>query len=189
MWLSSSLRGPLESAAGSSSTREAMRNILMVVCTLALVLAPAWTQNQKPENKGWDELLPPGNGRDTVMTACVTCHGIKTVVNARKDRAAWQKAVNDMIQRGAPVFPEEIEPLNQYLAKAFSADAPKLVNVNTATAEELAKVPGIKPELAKRLVEARTKSGPFKNADELRQAAALDKSEFESIRYLLKYSE
>lgn len=166
-----------------------MRNPLVVTAMLALMLAPAWAQNQKPENKGWDELLPPGNGRDTVLTACVTCHGLKAVVNGRKDHAGWQKTVDDMIQRGAPVFPEEIDPMTAYLAKAFPADAPNLVNANTATVEELAKLPGVKPELAKRVVDARAKFGPFKSAEELRQAAGLDKTEFEAVRYLLKYSE
>lgn len=166
-----------------------MRKSFWVIAIVATMLAPVWTQNQRPENKGWDELLPPGEGRDTVMTACVTCHGLKSVVNGRKDRAGWQKTVDDMIQRGAPVFPEEIEPMTAYLAKAFPAEMPKLVNANTATVEELSKLPGVGPELAKRIVDAREKSGSFKTADELRQAAALAKTEFETIRYLLKYSE
>lgn len=159
------------------------------VAGVALMLAPVWAQTPQPENKGWDELLPPGNGRETVTTACVECHGLKTVVNGRKDRAGWQKAVDDMIQRGAPVFPEEIDPLTSYLAKAFPLDMPKLVNANTATLEELSKLPGVTPEIAKRVVEARARVGSFRSGEELRQAAGLDQSAFEAIRYFLKYAE
>jgi competence protein ComEA len=166
-----------------------MRKPLLVLAMLAAMLAPAWTQTQKPENKGWDELLPPGDGRDAVLTACVTCHGLKAVVIGRKDRAGWQKTVDDMIQRGAPVFPEEIDPITAYLAKVFPAEMPSPINANTATAEELTKLPGVTPEVARRLIDARVKFGPFKSAEEMRQAVGLDKSEFEAIRYLLKFSE
>ena|SRR5437763_7157092 len=161
--------------------------LLLALCLLALPLGSA--QSQKPENKGWDQLLPPGKGREIVLNSCTTCHGLKIVVHGRKSGADWQKAVNDMIQRGAPVFPEEIEPLDQYLAKAFAAEMPKPVNVNTAPRAELEKLPGMKPELAARLLEARGKVGPFKNAEELRRNVKFDDAEFEAVRYLLKYAD
>jgi competence ComEA-like helix-hairpin-helix protein len=41
------------------------------------------------------------------------------------------------------------------------------VNLNTANAEELAKVPGITPELAKAIVEYRAGSGAFKTPEDL----------------------
>ena len=166
-----------------------MRRSPIIAVLLVCTLVPAFTQNQKPENKGWEDLLPPGAGREPVATTCITCHGLKTVVLGRKSQAEWAKAVNDMIQRGAPVFPDEIEPMVQYLSKSFPASLPKPVNVNTATAAELEKIPGMKPDVAARIVEARGKSGPFKDAAALQQAANIDKADFESVRYMLKYSE
>ena len=168
-----------------------MRRAPLLIATTILILAPAFTQNQpqKPENKGWDELLPPGAGRESVTTTCVTCHGIKTVVIARKSQPEWAKAVNDMIQRGAPVFPDEIEPLVQYLSKSFPTSLPKPVNVNTASVADLEKIPGMKTEIAQHIVDARAKAGPFKDAADLQRAAGIDKGDFESVRYLLKYSE
>ena len=166
-----------------------MRRALLLIATIVIILAPAFTQNQKPDNKGWDDLLPPGPARESVTTTCITCHGLKTVVLGRKSQPEWAKAVNDMIQRGAPVFPDEIEPMVQYLSKSFPANLPKPVNVNTATAAELQKIPGMKPDVAQHIVDARAKSGPFKGAADLERAAAIDKSDFESVRYLLKYAE
>lgn len=166
-----------------------MRKPALLIATVIFVLTPAFTQNQKPENKGWDELLPPGPGRESVATTCITCHGLKSVVLGRKSQPEWAKAVNDMIQRGAPVFPDEIEPMVQYLSKSFPANLPKPVNVNTATAADLQKIPGMKPELAAKIVDARAKSGPFKDSAELQHAANIDKADFDSVRYLLKYSE
>lgn len=166
-----------------------MRKAFLLIAISLFALAPAFTQNQKPENKGWDDLLPPGPGREIVTTDCVTCHGLKMVVLGRKSQPDWAKAINDMIQRGAPVFPEEIEPMVQYLSKSFPANLPKPVNVNTASAADLEKIPGMKPDLAQHIVEARAKAGPFKDSAELQRAAGLDKADFESVRYLLKYAE
>ena len=41
------------------------------------------------------------------------------------------------------------------------------VNLNTANAEELAKIPGITPDLAKAIVEFRASSGAFKKPEDL----------------------
>lgn len=59
------------------------------------------------------------------------------------------------------------------LAAAGGAKAPaapanaKLVNINTASAEELVSLPGIGPALAKRIVEHRQAHGPFNKVDDL----------------------
>src|SRR5262245_40502884 len=152
-------------------------SVLLLTCVLA--------RGQKAADEGWSELLPPGEGRDLVLTSCNTCHNLKVVVHARKDRDAWAKSVNDMIQRGAQLFPEEIDPITAYVSKAFGPSAPKLVNVNTASREDLERL--LKPQLVVRILEARAKAGTFKNAEELRRALGMEKAEFEKIQYVLEY--
>ena len=159
--------------------------VLCLAPVLLVVLAASAQRPQKDE--GWSELLPPGEGKELVMTSCISCHNLKSTVHARKSRADWTKSVNDMIQRGAQIFPEEIEPITAYLSKAFGPDLPQPLNVNTASREELEKLPNLKPEVVARLLAARTQAGPFKNSEELRQALAMEPREFEKIRYLLKY--
>ncbi len=138
---------------------------------------------QKAKDEGWSQLLPPGDGRQAVLESCTTCHNLKVVVEARLSRAAWTKDVNDMIQRGAPLFPEEIDPITTYLSKVFGPDVPKLVNVNTASREELEKLPGLKPDIVSKILEAR----PFRNSEQLRRAVGAEKAEFEKVQYLVKY--
>jgi DNA uptake protein ComE-like DNA-binding protein len=151
---------------------------------LGVALLPfAHAQNPKTKDEGWSQLLPPGDGRQAVLESCTTCHNLKVVVHARLSRAGWTKDVNDMIQRGAPLFPEEIDPLTAYLSKVFGPDVPKLVNVNTAAREDLEKLPNLKPEMVIRIVEAR----PFKNSEELRRALGMEKTDIEKIQYLFKY--
>ncbi len=41
------------------------------------------------------------------------------------------------------------------------------INVNTATAEELAEIRGVGPSLAERIIEFREQNGPFNSIDEL----------------------
>ena len=53
-------------------------------------------------------------------------------------------------------------------APTFAADAPSgVVNVNTASAEQLAMLPGVGPSVAGRIVEHRSKNGDFKQVDDL----------------------
>ena len=155
---------------------------------VVFLLSSALSYGQKPKDEGWSDLLPAGDGRDLVLNSCNTCHNLKVVVRARKNRAEWAKSVNDMIQRGSQIFPEEIEPITAYLSKAFGSDVPKLVNVNAATREDLEKLANLKPELATRILEARGKAGNFKNPEELRRALGMVPEEFEKIRYSLEYS-
>jgi len=152
-----------------------------------LVLSCALAYSQKAKDEGWSELLPPGEGRDLALSSCGTCHNLKVVVHARKDRDAWAKSVNDMIQRGAQIFPEEIGPITAYLSKSFGASVPMLVNVNTASRQELEKLPNMSPEIAARILEARAKAGNLKNPEELRRALGMEKAEFEKIQYSLEY--
>jgi len=159
----------------------------MQKCWLALLLLSGLGRGQKAADEGWSELLPPGEGRDLVLSSCNTCHNLKVVVHARKDSAGWEKSVNDMIQRGAQLFPEEIDPITAYVSKDFGLSVPKLVNVNTASREDLEKLPNFKPDLVARILYARTKAGNFKNAEELRRALGMEKSEFQRLQYALEY--
>jgi competence ComEA-like helix-hairpin-helix protein len=59
------------------------------------------------------------------------------------------------------------------------------VNLNHATAAELARLPGVGPLLAERIVEARASSGRFASIDELRRVAGFGRGKLERVRTLL----
>ena len=50
---------------------------------------------------------------------------------------------------------------------AFTGAAHAVVNINTATQEELQTLPGITPARAKAIIEYRTKAGAFRSTDDL----------------------
>ncbi len=60
------------------------------------------------------------------------------------------------------------------------------VNINTATAEELdARLPGIGPVLARRIVEYREKHGPFKSPEDLQNVSGIGPKRFEQLKELI----
>jgi competence protein ComEA len=60
----------------------------------------------------------------------------------------------------------------------------KLVNINTASIEELAALPAIGRTRAEMIVRIRQQNGPFKKVEELRALPRLSRKQFEQIRKL-----
>jgi len=58
-------------------------------------------------------------------------------------------------------------------SRPIGATDVKLVNINTASADELATAKGIGEAKAKAIVEYREKNGPFKSVDDLRQVRGI----------------
>ena len=158
----------------------------LAVFVCLLLAAPA--EQPVPNGSRFLPPMPPGEGRELVETDCLGCHNLTMIFQNRKTQAGWTKEINDMIQRGAAVFPEEIEPITVYLSKNFGPDVPPAINVNTASRAELEKLPGIQAAMIERILNARAKAGTFKNSEDLRRALGLDKDEFGKDFYLLKYN-
>jgi competence protein ComEA len=57
-----------------------------------------------------------------------------------------------------------------------------VVNLNTATAAELEQLPGIGAKVAARIVEYRTKKGPFRKIEELMNVQGIGEKSFLKIR-------
>ncbi len=64
-----------------------------------------------------------------------------------------------------------------------------LININTATVEELAKLPGVGEVIAQRIVNHREKSGKFRKVDELLVIRGISKKKLEKLRPLITVGE
>lgn len=73
------------------------------------------------------------DGATVLSAACTGCHNLRIIANARRSRASWSATVGDMIQRGAPVYPEEMKILIDYLAQTM---APQAATANPAKEEQ-----------------------------------------------------
>lgn len=157
---------------------------------VALLLA-AWSigvaaQGQRPPREDFSEYLPPGEGKALVVAQCSTCHELKGTVQLRQSKQQWEAVVLDMAARGAALTVEEADAIIAYLGKVFDAAAPPLIDVNTATKDDLVKLPGLTPALAERLVSHRTAKGPFASRDAVRAALGVDEASFAKMKWYLK---
>jgi competence ComEA-like helix-hairpin-helix protein len=117
--------------------------------------------------------LPDGEGKATVERVCSKCHGIESVARARNTREGWNRVVDDMVERGAEGTDEDLERIVNYLAKNLGK-APGTINVNKATAAELAAALAISRETASSIVSEREKNGPYKQWLDLKRVPGLD---------------
>jgi sulfite dehydrogenase len=70
------------------------------------------------------EELVPGPGAELTQAKCAVCHEIQHVVQARQSRAEWEETIRRMVQRGAPLAPDEIRVITDYLAAYYNREAP-----------------------------------------------------------------
>jgi competence ComEA-like helix-hairpin-helix protein len=133
--------------------------------------------------------LPAGKGKDVVQQHCVGCHALKVVTSKRASKEQWSSLVDQMVSRGAEVDDDDIESVVEYLAANFGplksgpANAKNLsrkpVNVNTATAVQLATALGIPAEESAAIVAYRKQNGSFKEWTELTKIPGVDPKQIE----------
>ena len=63
--------------------------------------------------------LPEGPGKKSVLSYCVQCHELSTVTRGGYSAEGWRNNLHMMVNVGAAVPKEEVEPLVHYLAKNF----------------------------------------------------------------------
>lgn len=56
------------------------------------------------------------------------------------------------------------------------------IDINTASLDQLEQLPGIGPVLAKRIIDYRKNTGPFRNVDELMAVKGISEKRMENIR-------
>lgn len=112
--------------------------------------------------------LPDGPGKDVVLKLCRDCHDLDTVTVENRTKEGWKKTVTKMLERGAEGTDEQLDAVIAYLAKNFGR-----INVNTATAEEIASL-GFSAKEAAAIVDYRGKNGVYKDWRDLKKVDGVD---------------
>jgi virginiamycin B lyase len=63
--------------------------------------------------------LPAGPEKAIVAEVCTACHELGRIVNGSYDAAGWHNVVNMMVNAGAALTPDQIEPVTNYLIKGI----------------------------------------------------------------------
>lgn len=71
------------------------------------------------------------------------------------------------------------------LIPASSSTANGLININTASAQELEVLPGIGPALAQSIVSYRNEHGPFQSIEDLKNVPGIGEARFERLKGLI----
>jgi len=63
--------------------------------------------------------LPEGAGKELAETNCNICHTLLSRVGSGYTASGWNTVMRMMVNQGAPLQPDQIEPLKAYLIKSF----------------------------------------------------------------------
>lgn len=63
--------------------------------------------------------LPPGPGRNVVVSKCSSCHATALIENEHHDADGWQDTVDKMVDRGLVVSDAERGQIVAYLARVL----------------------------------------------------------------------
>jgi competence ComEA-like helix-hairpin-helix protein len=148
---------------------------LIAACGLLSPLAPAAD-------------LPDGKGKDLILRACTGCHKPEEIAAYRFTKDEYHTIAYRMGDRGAQATRAELDLIADYLFENFpkTEDATK-VNVNKATAQEIAAGLALTSEEADAVVKYRERHGNFRawgdlliiyGVDGKKIAAAKDKISF-----------
>jgi len=127
----------------------------------------------KTEEPDWSLLLPEGGGKAFIERVCLGCHDLRVILAQRQDSAGWESIINRMASEGAEVYTEEQrEVLTEYLSQHFGPNSPRLdlpLELNTASVEQLERLPEVSRKEAEEIVKYREQSGGFASSEEVKK--------------------
>lgn len=119
--------------------------------------------------------LPEGPGKAAVIKFCDNCHGLDKFAGDRKSKSDWDSILTQMADEGLELTDEEYETVIGYLSKYLGK-----VNVNQATAAELAARLAISAKEAEAIVQYRERHGAFKDWREIAKVDGVDPKKIEA---------
>jgi competence ComEA-like helix-hairpin-helix protein len=106
--------------------------------------------------------LPEGKGKELILRACVGCHKAEEIAVYRFTKEEYETIVYRMGDRGAQASKAELDIIAAYLFQNFPKieDATR-INVNKATAQQIAEGLALTHEEAEAVVKYRDRHGDF----------------------------
>ncbi len=95
---------------------------------------------------------------------------------------------NEFAERSASLQNSDgdIKNFNNQIPAAKSKEPGEIVSINTATKNDLMKLPGVGPALADRILEYRTNHGEFNSPEELMNVSGIGEKKFHKFQQYIK---
>jgi len=118
--------------------------------------------------------LPDAPARELVIRVCAQCHEPQRAASLRLTRDGWEGVIQKMkgLGAGALATDAELAQITDYLAENFKGEAPRPINLNTASAIDLEAVGGLLRKEAAAWIAYRAKT-PCKSLDDLKKVEGL----------------
>jgi competence protein ComEA len=106
--------------------------------------------------------LPDGKGKELILRACIGCHKQDEIAAYRFTKDEYHTIAYRMGERGAQATRGELDIIADYLFENFpKIEDPAKINVNKATAQEIAAGLALTAEEADAIVTYRQRHGDF----------------------------
>jgi competence ComEA-like helix-hairpin-helix protein len=164
--------------------KSAVFGALMLAGFVSAPLVPAMAigfhqDPQKAEARSPEDI----KGEETFTRNCVKCHPVDRIAGSRRTRTQWEEVMTTMTTaRGAVISDEDWDVIQTYLVRHYGR-----VNVNRATADDLAEVLGVTPETANAIVAYRKQNGEFVDYDAFAKVPGLDLEKLEKLRDAISF--
>jgi competence ComEA-like helix-hairpin-helix protein len=153
--------------------------VVAIVNYLSANFGPSETADSGASAKG----MPDGPGKQIILRECTACHLPDHFTKYRHSNEEWQAIVIRMGQRVRSATKEELDVVQKYLATNFpKADEAGKLNVNKASAEDIAAGLGLTTDEAKALVDYRQRHGTFREWGELLAIYGVDGRKIEAAK-------
>ncbi len=120
--------------------------------------------------------------RAVLQKVCGTCHALDRVTSSRRSRSQWEEATDKMVALGAKGTEEEFTIALNYLVSQYGR-----VNVNTATASEIAEVLSLSAQEAEVIVKQRQDKGKFEDFEALSKTPGVAMEKLEKSRDAISF--
>jgi competence protein ComEA len=131
--------------------------------------------------------LPDGPGKPIIERSCTGCHRPDAMPDYRKTPEEWDTVVRRMAGR-ANIPSAEVDVLITYLSQNFpKIDDPTKLNINKATAEEIAAGMNLTLDEAKAIVSYRDRHGNFRAWGEMLVIYGVDGRKIQAAKDKISY--
>ena len=133
------------------------------------------------------EGLPEAPGKQTTLRYCTQCHTQDTFAGTRNNQSGWDQIMATMTDKGINWAGDaDYAAVLNYLSTCLGPVL-KTINVNKASACELANTLGIALPQANAIAAYREKNGAFKDLDGVKKVDGLDAAALDAKKAIITF--